>query len=406
MKVSRIDISAFLIIMILTSFDIILPQIPSISAKDSLDARQKDISDIFDGLFNQKLHKDTVTLTGNGPFISVLPAVGYSMHTGIIGALVTSTSFYTDNTRNRISRILVNGYYSQFHQYWFTAISNIFLEKSNLHLAGDVRYYKFPTQTYGLGPDTPVSNPLQIDYSYLKLNQTVFREITSNFYLGLGYNLDYHWNVRVDSVRGSELDQFVNNQPGNQSVSSGLSINLLYDNRENAINPRNGIYANVQLRPNMTIFGSDKNWQSLLIEIRHYVKLPAASQNVLALWSYNDITLGGKPPYLDLPGIGNDDYSNTGRGYASGRYTGRNLIYMETEYRFQITKNGLLGGVMFVNAEMLPEKYAEKKTEVIPAGGIGLRIKLNKHSDTNLSIDYGFGVRGSRGFFFNMGEVF
>lgn len=406
MNVRLINIISISILLISASSGIILSRTHGISAKDSVDARQKDISDVFEGLFRQKLHKDTVTLGGNGPFISVLPAVGYSMHTGLIGALVTSTSFYTDNTRNRISRILVNGYYSQFHQYWFTAISNIFLEKSDLHLAGDVRYYKFPTQTYGLGPDTPISNPLQIDYSYLKLNQMVFREISSNLYLGLGYNLDYHWNVSVDSVRGDKLYQFVNNQPGHQSVSSGPSINILYDDRKNAINPKGGTYINFQVRPNMTFLGSDSNWQSLLIELRHYIRLPAASGNILGLWSYNDLTLGGKPPYLDLPGIGNDDYSNTGRGYASGRYTGRNLIYLETEYRFQITRNGLIGGVIFTNAEMLPEKYAEKKTEIIPAGGLGLRIKLNKHSDTNLSIDYGFGVRGSRGFFFNMGEVF
>jgi hypothetical protein len=31
---------------------------------------------------------------------------------------------------------------------------------------------------------------------------------------------------------------------------------------------------------------------------------------------------------------------------------------------------------------------------------------MNKESSTNLSIDYGFGINGSRGFFVNLGEVF
>jgi hypothetical protein len=35
-----------------------------------------------------------------------------------------------------------------------------------------------------------------------------------------------------------------------------------------------------------------------------------------------------------------------------------------------------------------------------------MRIKLVKHSSTNLCIDYGFGKDGSRGFFVNLGEVF
>ena len=31
---------------------------------------------------------------------------------------------------------------------------------------------------------------------------------------------------------------------------------------------------------------------------------------------------------------------------------------------------------------------------------------MNKFSNTNLAIDYGFGVNGSHGLFFNLGEVF
>ena len=78
----------------------------------------------------------------------------------------------------------------------------------------------------------------------------------------------------------------------------------------------------------------------------------------------------------------------------------------EGEYRFDILRNGLLGGVVFCNAESVPD-YPYSSFDVIHVGkGIGLRIKLNKYSDTNLCIDYGWGDGGSRGFFFNVGEVF
>ena len=127
---------------------------------------------------------------------------------------------------------------------------------------------------------------------------------------------------------------------------------------------------------------------------------------MLALWIYNNFTLKGKPPYLDLPSIGWDDYSNTGRGYVPGRFTGRNLIYFESEYRFGITHNGLLGGVVFGNAESILHNISNNVHTVIPGGGFGLRIKANKYSNTNIAIDYGFGIGGSRGFFFNLGEVF
>jgi outer membrane protein assembly factor BamA len=394
------------IILDTSLFQSVSGQSQKIVLNDSIEVQQKDIIDVYHKLFENQPRKNTGELKGNRSSISVIPAIGYSMHTGITGVVAISTVLSADYERKRNSRVIINGNYSQYHQYWFTSIGNIFLEKQKLHLFGDVRYYNFPTQTYGLGTRSALSNPLQIDYSYLRFYQVVFRELSANFFVGMGYSLDYHWNIKVDSVRGVELDQFIKYQKGTSSRSSGLTLNILYDSRKNAINPRNGTYVNVQFRPNLTLLGSDKKWQSFLLDIRHYIRIPASSRNILALWSYNDITISGTPPYLDMPSIGWDDYSCTGRGYSPGRYTGRNLIYFESEYRFSLTKNGLLGGVIFGNAESVSESIPEKRRTIVPAGGLGLRIRINKHSDTNLAVDYGFGIRGSHGFFFTLGEVF
>jgi outer membrane protein assembly factor BamA len=397
-------ISASLILLFFSKF--ISGQTGEAFPNNSATVQQKDIVDIFQELLSRELRKDSALMKDNGPFFSLIPVFGYSLHTGLTGVISTSTTFYSDNERKKNSRILINGNYSVYHQYWFTVISNIFFEKLKLHLTGDTRYYKFPTITYGLGPKSTFSNPLHIDYSYLRFYQVAFREIAPNLFVGMGYNLDLHWNIEADSVPGSDLDQFVRYQKGNQSISSGISLNIQYDNRKNAVNPQNGIYANIQIRPKLTFLGSNKNWQSLLIDIRRYLKLPVSSNNILAFWSYNVITLSGTPPYLDLPSIGWDNYSTTGRGYAPGRYTGRNLIYFESEYRFSITGNGLLGGVIFGNAQSIPNSISDNIRPIIPGAGFGLRIKINKYSGTNLAIDYGFGIRGSHGFFFNMGEVF
>jgi outer membrane protein assembly factor BamA len=397
-------ISASLILLFFSKF--ISGQTGEAFPNNSATVQQKDVVDIFQELLSRELRKDSASMKDNGPFFSLIPVVGYSLHTGLTGVIATSTTFYSDNERKKNSRILINGNYSVYNQYWFTVISNIFFEKLKLHLTGDTRYYKFPTITYGLGPKSTFSNPLHIDYSYLRFYQVAFREIAPNLFVGMGYNLDLHWNIEADSVPGTDLDQFMRYQKGNQSISSGISLNIQYDNRKNAVNPQNGIYANIQVRPKLTFLGSNKNWQSLLIDIRRYVKLPVSSHNILAFWSYNVITLSGTPPYLDLPSIGWDNYSTTGRGYAPGRYTGRNLIYFESEYRFSITGNGLLGGVIFGNAQSIPNSISDNIRPIIPGAGFGLRIKINKYSGTNLAIDYGFGIRGSHGFFFNMGEVF
>jgi hypothetical protein len=82
------------------------------------------------------------------------------------------------------------------------------------------------------------------------------------------------------------------------------------------------------------------------------------------------------------------------------------MLYLESEYRFGITRNGLIGGVVFANAESFSNGADHQPQSIQPASGLGLRIKLNKKSNTNIAIDYGFGTQGMRGFFVNVGEVF
>ncbi|MEJ7680809.1 MAG: hypothetical protein WKG06_23745 [Segetibacter sp.] len=82
------------------------------------------------------------------------------------------------------------------------------------------------------------------------------------------------------------------------------------------------------------------------------------------------------------------------------------MVYVETEYRFRITRNGLFGGVLFANAETFSAAPGGHLETVQPGVGGGLRIKLNKLSKTNISIDYGFGSHWSQGLFVNIGELF
>ncbi len=362
-------------------------------------------SDVLDLFKKGKNKVEKNSTNGEKPFFSVIPVVGYSMQSGLTGAIITNTSFYLDEHKSRFSNLLINGYYSEYHQYWFTANNNLFFEKSKLHLIGDMRYYKFPTQTYGLGTNSTLKDALKIDYSYVRISQIITRSLLPNFFVGIGFNLDYHWNIHPDTLQGKALNDLNRYQRTNHSNSTGVSFNVIYDSRKNPENPAEGTYGNLQYRPNMTILGSDSNWQSLLLDLRHFIPFPASSRNVLALWNYYNFTLNGTPPYLDTPSIGWDAFSNTGRGYVPGRYAGKNLMYFESEYRFVLSHNGLLGGVVFGNMQNIYQRWSDKHA-IIPGGGVGIRLKMNKYSNTNLGIDYGFGVGGSHGLFFNLGEVF
>jgi hypothetical protein len=129
-------------------------------------------------------------------------------------------------------------------------------------------------------------------------------------------------------------------------------------------------------------------------------------RHILAFWNYEYLTLSGNLPYQVLPSTGWDTYGNTGRGYIQSRFRGTNMLYMESEYRFPLSRNGLFGGVVFANVQSFTEPTSNRFEVALRGGGIGFRLKLNKHSDTNVAIDYAWGVNHSRGFFVNLGEVF
>ena len=82
------------------------------------------------------------------------------------------------------------------------------------------------------------------------------------------------------------------------------------------------------------------------------------------------------------------------------------MVYGETEYRFRLTKDDLLGGVFFVNGQSFSAAPGTRFQEIQPGFGPGLRVKLNKVSRTNICVDYGFGKEGSKGLFVNVGELF
>lgn len=333
------------------------------------------------------------------------PAVGYTLQTGIIGIMAMNMSFYTGAVGNtNLSSVSLNPAYSfDQHQFMLPIIFDIWSKKNKLNFVGDMRYYKYPTYTYGLGGHTSLTDADLVDYSYLRIYEEVLKHITSNFYGGFSYNLDYHLNINELGITSNFAEY---NADKKKTVSSGLSLNLIYDSRKNINYPQNASYASLSYRSNATFLGSDHNWQSAQLEFRKYISLPANSDNVLGFWNLNWFTFGKEIPYFDFPSTGWDSYSNTGRGYIQGRLRGPGMIYLETEYRFRITRNGLLGGVVFVNGESISDWPSKRFETVLPGTGFGLRIKINKLSGASLSVDYGFGTEGSQGLFFNIGEVF
>ncbi len=370
---------------------------------------QQDIADVAHTLlprWKRIVPHDSARLNTGGRFIFLAPQVGYTLQTSFLAQVLANVTFQRPGAN--VSTLVGSAAYTLNNQTILSLTNSVWNPQNRLVWMGDWRLMHYPQGTFGLGIiNTSLNREISMDYEYLRVYQKVLKRIAPNLYAGLGYALDLHWNI-VSRNRNREVVQISRYRYGveGRSVSSGPLFSLLYDSRPNSINASRGYFVNLQYRPNMQLLGSDVNYQTLLLEGRTYLRPFPNSPGVFAFWSYNALTLNGNPPFLDLPSTGWDTYSNTGRGYVQGRFRGKNLLYLETEYRFNLTRNQFLGGVVFANAQTVTEAISGTFQRVAPAVGTGLRLKMNKFSRTNLAIDYAFGSDGSRGLFFNFGEVF
>jgi len=376
------------------------------SSKIEVVHAQKDLLEVI----GEFIHPNKVsTKNPEKAQFSAVPAAGYAMHTGWAGLVTANLAFYTSKEYSKdkkVSSIATNVTYSQYKQLMLPVQANIWTNRNKFNIIADWRYIKYPSKVFDLGSAAKESSSYLVDYHGIKLHQTVLRSFATNFYAGLGFYYDHFWDIKEVDPPLNSVTSFQTYGFQKKVTASGPVLKLLYDSRINTINPQNGFQGNFTYRPSMKSFGSDNNWQSLQLEFRKYLHPSSHSKNVLAFWSHNWFTLGGKTPYLMLPSTGWDDTYNTGRGYLQGRYRARNMIYLESEYRFRISTNGLIGGVVFVNGQTFSEQVTRRYQEFILGYGGGLRIKLNKYSGANVCVDYGFGRDGSRGFAVNLGELF
>jgi outer membrane protein assembly factor BamA len=349
---------------------------------------------------------DSITLPPK-TVITVLPALSANPTVGVLfgvsGNVVTRLG--TGDSTN-LTTLSASVNYTTKKQFNVLLRSNVYTPGNSWKLEGDWRYLDSNQPTYGLGPALPEELESPMDYNLIRFYETVYREISQDFLVGLGYHLNHYFGIvdhKADEGVVTPYVQYSGDQP-TSSTSSGLSFNVLSDTRDNPINTRNGLLARGSLRFSPTWLGSDATWQSFEGELRTYHKV-GSGRNILAFWGLTWLTMGS-PPYLDLPAIGWDYNNRSGRGYAQGRIRARDMVYGEAEYRATLSRDGLFGAVAFVNFTSSSDAVSGALQTPNPGGGVGIRIKLNKNSNTNIGIDFGIGAEGSKGVFFGTGEAF
>jgi len=388
-------------------------QIPPDSTEKKTECVQKDVLDL---IFKKNIVPGISTKRKFS--IIAIPVLSYSPTTGVqIGAGASLSWPWGRDIITKLSAGIIQVVWTTEKQIIIQVKNNIYTNRNKWFLQTDWRLYIFRLPTYGLSTGSG-ETAYQMLYDWIKFHNIFSREVTHNVYIGIGYHLDYHYNIVDESLSLEPGDSILTPHYSYSTLhgfdlreywSSGISANFVFDSRDNIINAYKGIYVNVNYRYNATWLGSSQNGSQLWTEFRTYIGLSKrVPRHLIAFWIYGSFQITGEIPYLDLMSVGFDQMNSSGRGYKQGRWRGEDLVYGEMEYRFPISRcTGILGGVLFMNVTSASDRDARIPlfAYLKPGAGFGLRIMVGKHDRTNLLIDFALGQL-SHGLYFQAQEIF
>lgn len=369
-----------------------------------------------------------------------VPVVGASPTTGFLFGGAVSGYWMTGNVpQTSLSNATAAVLYTANAQLMATIKSTTFFVGDKLYMITDLRYLNTSAPTYGLGTGPQSAKPVgtgfadytddlfarieeaqMMEFNHVRVHNSIMARIQNKrLFIGAGYHLDYHYSIK-DNLLNLQAAVPVVTSHYAYSVSngfnplrystSGLSANVIFDSRDNTVNPYSGRYAFVSFRVNPVFMGSSQASSTLWLEYRDYFRLSnSRPRHLIGLWSYGWFVTSGNVPYLDLPALGWDQFGRSGRAYTQGRFRGQQLVYNEIEYRVPLQRQKeTLGAVVFINGTTATNSAGNISLfDYYDIGyGAGLRVMINKKSRANLNIDYAVGQYGAHGFYFGVNEVF
>lgn len=383
---------------------------------------QYDIGDLIRTILHKEKNKPGKKVSGITviPNISSNPTIGFQVG---VKAVAGRKLGYDPNTLMSIAATSAS--VTTKGIIYFYINHNIYTNANKWNLQGSLVVAKSVTPDFGLGigveapastADKILSNPERkgrvLNSIYYNFREKIYKEVAKDLFIGAGASFEIRRNIE-DNVSASDStpyniysDRYGFNRK--QYSSNGLLFNIQYTTRDNLNRAYKGFYIDAGLRVNQTWLGSSKNALLFTGDIRKYISLSQKRpEHVIAFWNWGSYLLSGVLPYLELPGTAKDGSFRSGRGYKSAFFKGTQYNYSEVEYRFPVMTNGFLSGVAFFNLQTANDEWGTKLfRQFQPGYGAGLRILFNKHTRTNLCLDYAFGKYGQRGFFLNLNETF
>lgn len=334
------------------------------------------------------------------PRLLFYPTFAFAPETSLELGVASALLFHAKNDveKNRLSEVTAFAFFTFRSQYGLWLDNAIYTDRDRWLLLGKARFQRFPLLYFGIGPDTPKDGPDIVDGFGVLVRQRIFRQIKGNFFAGP--QIDYQSLADVQfGEEGVSQRPLPPGAEGSRSVGIGLGV--AYDSRPNALNTRNGLFAELGwLRYDPAIAGTT-DFENFNADLRWYKSF--RPQQVLAVQMVGNVVLG-TAPFNQMSLLGSEMIM---RGYYTGRFRDQQYYAAQVEYRWlPLPFSRRFGATAFLGVGgVTPSLEALSMSDLRLAGGIGARFFLFRKKDIFLRFDLAFTREGS-GFYIFTGEAF
>ncbi|MEM9528559.1 MAG: BamA/TamA family outer membrane protein [Bacteroidota bacterium] len=301
----------------------------------------------------------------------------------------------------RTSNIPVAFSYTLNNQLFLSSGYTIFFPKEQWLVRGNLDYKDFPQSYYGIGNRTNEDDRLEIGYQQLLVEPLLLRRVgDKELFIGGGFRYNRFYNTELEAAVG-ELPAGISLQDSLGSTSVGVELAVTFDDRDNVLNARRGVFAEFTQGFYGRALGGTNAFQLSKLDLRQYEALgprQLVATNFFARYAWNDA------PVQELSSLGGPTLL---RGFLEGRFRDRLALFLQAEYRWQTWKRA--GFVLFAGTgQVAPTASELTLSDLRYSVGTGVRILIVPSENLNLRMDYafGFGRSTDSGFYLGISEAF
>lgn len=231
---------------------------------------------------------------------------------------------------------------------------------------------------------TSIDVPCNIKYSLMVFPRLSFSPLYDFHYQGFQ-------DVKYQRDTDDPMDE-------SDTYSSGIGFEMSYKTTNPGMYKHSGYrigWGSTYYSPHLQ---SSNKFELSGVSFRSYLSLPG--ETVLG-FQFRAERATGDVPIFYLPAIGG---SKLLRGFDDGKYRAKNSIVGQTEFRFPIWWR--LGGTVFVGAGEVADHYNEFDNDIKVAGGIGMRLMVQKKKKINVRFDFTYNSDGESMKYIKIQEAF